>query len=43
MLLKHDVAQGAVVTWNDVDYDATKQAVVFRKEQETLFRKEMAL
>lgn len=43
MVLKHDVAQGAVVTWNDVDYDATKQAVVFRKEQETLFRKEMAL
>jgi predicted homoserine dehydrogenase-like protein len=43
MVLKHDVAEGAVVTWNDVDYDATKQAVAFRKEQEDIFRKEMAL
>jgi len=43
MVLKHDIAEGAVVTWNDVDYDATQQAVAFRQEQETLFRKEMAL
>ena len=43
MVLKHDIAQGAVVTWNDVDYDATQQAVAFRQEQEAIFRKEMAL
>ena len=42
-VLKHDIAQGAVVTWNDVDYDATQQAVAFRQEQEAIFRKEMAL
>ncbi|CAN1540543.1 COG4091 Predicted homoserine dehydrogenase [Burkholderiaceae bacterium] len=41
MVLKHDIAAGAVVTWNDVDYDATKQAVAFRREQEDVFRKEM--
>lgn len=43
MVLKRDVAEGAVVTWDDVDYDATKQAVAFRREQEAIFRKEMAL
>jgi predicted homoserine dehydrogenase-like protein len=42
MVLKRDIAQGEVVTWDDVDYDATKQAVVFRREQEAIFRKEMA-
>jgi predicted homoserine dehydrogenase-like protein len=41
MVLKRDIAAGAVVTWNDVDYDATKQAVAFRREQEDVFRKEM--
>ena len=43
MVLKRDIAEGAVVTWDDVDYDATKQAVAFRREQEAIFRKEMAL
>ena len=43
MVLKRDIAEGAVVTWDDVDYDATKQAVVIRREQEQLFRKEMKL
>jgi predicted homoserine dehydrogenase-like protein len=32
-----------VVTWDDVDYDATKQAVAIRREQEQLFRNEMKL
>ena len=41
MVLKRDIAAGEVVTWNDVDYDATKQAVAVRREQEALFRKEM--
>ena len=43
MVLKRDIAEGAVVTWDDVDYDATKQAVAIRREQEQLFRKEMKL
>jgi predicted homoserine dehydrogenase-like protein len=42
MVLKRDIAEGAVVTWDDVDYDASKQAVAFRREQEDVFRKEMA-
>jgi hypothetical protein len=41
MVLKRDIAEGAVVTWDDVDYDASKQAVAFRREQEDIFRKEM--
>lgn len=41
MVLKRDIAAGEVVTWNDVDYDATKQAVAVRREQEALFRKDM--
>jgi predicted homoserine dehydrogenase-like protein len=43
MVLKRDIAEGAVVIWDDVDYDATKQAVAIRREQEQLFRKEMKL
>ena len=41
MVLKRDIAAGDVVTWDDVDYDASKQAVAVRREQEALFRKEM--
>jgi predicted homoserine dehydrogenase-like protein len=41
MVLKRDIAEGAVVTWDDVDYDASKQAVAFRREQEDIFRREM--
>jgi predicted homoserine dehydrogenase-like protein len=43
MLLKRDIAEGEVVTWDDVDYNATQQAVAFRREQEAIFRKEMAV
>ncbi len=39
MTLKHDIPAGQVVTWDDVNYDATHQAVVFRREQEATFRK----
>ena len=41
MVLKRDIAAGAVVTWDDVDYDASQQAVAFRREQEALFRQEL--
>lgn len=41
MTLKRDIAAGEVVTWNDVAFDATTQAVAFRREQEAVFRKEM--
>ena len=41
MALQRDIAAGEVVTWDDVDFDATQQAVAFRREQEALFRKEM--
>lgn len=43
MVLKRDIAEGAVVTWDDVDYDASKQAVAFRREQEDIFRREMTV
>lgn len=43
MVLKRDIQEGVVVTWDDVDYDASKQAVAIRREQEALFRKEMKL
>lgn len=43
VVLKNDIAAGAVVTWNDVDFNATQQAVAFRREQEQLFRQEMKL
>ena len=43
MVLKHDIAAGAVVTWHDVAFDPHQQAVAFRREQEELFRKEWKL
>jgi predicted homoserine dehydrogenase-like protein len=35
--LKRDIAEGATVSWDDVDYDATSQPVKFRREMETIF------
>jgi predicted homoserine dehydrogenase-like protein len=35
--LKTDVAAGAALTWNDVDYDATDFAVKTRREMEAAF------
>ncbi len=35
--LKHDLAEGAIVSWDDVDYDATSQAVKIRREMERTF------
>jgi predicted homoserine dehydrogenase-like protein len=35
--LKRDVAAGSIVSWDDVEYDATSQAVQFRREMEKMF------
>ena len=35
--LKRDVAEGSVVSWDDVDYDRSSQAVQFRREMEKTF------
>jgi len=35
--LKRDIAEGATVSWDDVDYDANSQAVKIRREMETTF------
>ena len=35
--LKRDVAAGATVSWDDVDYDASSAAVKFRREMESVF------
>ncbi|WP_157265270.1 NAD(P)H-dependent oxidoreductase [Azohydromonas aeria] len=43
MVLRRDVAAGAVVGWDDVDFDPGRQAVRVRREQEALFRAELGL
>jgi len=43
MVLKRDIAAGEVVSWDDVDYDASKQAVQVRRAQEEMFRRELQL
>ena len=43
MVLKRDMAAGQVVSWNDVDFDATSQVVQVRREMEALFRREWML
>jgi predicted homoserine dehydrogenase-like protein len=35
--LKRDVAAGRTVSWDDVEYDASSQAVQFRREMEEVF------
>jgi predicted homoserine dehydrogenase-like protein len=35
--LRRDIAEGATVSWDDVDYDASSQAVQIRREMEKLF------
>ena len=37
MILKNDIPVGNPVRWADVDYDATKQAIAFRREMERVF------
>ncbi len=32
--VKRDIAEGSIVSWDDVDYDASSQAVQFRREME---------
>ncbi len=39
MVLKRDIPAGQPVCWSDVDYDATQQAIRFRREMEAVFRK----
>ena len=41
LVLKRDIAAGQVVSWSDVDYDSSQQAVRVRREQEALFRQEL--
>jgi predicted homoserine dehydrogenase-like protein len=46
MVLLRDIAAGEVVSWDDVRQDASvqaRQAVQVRREQETLFRRELGL
>ncbi len=43
MVLKRDIAAGEVVSWDDVDYDGSQQAVQVRRAQEDLFRQELGL
>jgi predicted homoserine dehydrogenase-like protein len=39
MVLNKDIPAGKPVCWSDVDYDATQQAIKFRREMEQLFIK----
>ncbi len=39
MVLNKDIPAGKPVCWSDVDYDATQQAIKFRREMEQLFNK----
>lgn len=43
MVLKRDMAAGQVVSWNDVDFDTSKQVVKVRLEMEDMFRREWKL
>jgi predicted homoserine dehydrogenase-like protein len=38
MILNKDIAAGQVISWKDVEYDASLQAIKVRKEMELLFR-----
>ena len=35
--LKRDLAAGSIVSWDDIEYDATSSAVAFRREMERTF------
>ncbi len=43
MVLKRDIPAGQVVSWSDVDFDASKQVVKVRLEMEEMFRREWKL
>jgi predicted homoserine dehydrogenase-like protein len=43
LVLKRDIAAGQVVSWSDVDFDTSQQAVRVRREQEAMFRQELGL
>ena len=40
MVLNKDIPAGKPVCWSDVDYDATKQAIAFRREMEKVFSRQ---
>jgi predicted homoserine dehydrogenase-like protein len=39
MTLNKDIPSGKPISWNDVDYDASMQAIQFRREMEKVFSK----
>ena len=41
--LKRDIAAGATVSWDDVEHDASSQAVQVRREMERAFGVDRAL
>jgi predicted homoserine dehydrogenase-like protein len=41
--LKRDVAEGAVVSWDDVEFDAASEAVKLRREMERAFGSGVAM
>jgi predicted homoserine dehydrogenase-like protein len=43
MVLKRDISAGHVVSWSDVDFDASSQVVKVRREMEEMFRREWKL
>lgn len=42
IMLKKDIEQGQGLSWADVQFDESVQAVAVRREMEALFRKEFA-
>ena len=38
LVLKNNIPQGQRVTWSDVEYSESNQAIKVRKEMETMFR-----
>jgi predicted homoserine dehydrogenase-like protein len=43
MVLKNDIAAGQIVSWKDVEFDASKEAIRVRREMEAIFSKEWGL
>ncbi|TLU70990.1 NAD(P)H-dependent oxidoreductase [Lichenicoccus roseus] len=39
MTLRRDIAEGDGIGWDDVEYDATRQAIQVRREMEDMFRR----
>ena len=39
MTLRRDIAEGDGIGWDDVEYEATRQAIQVRREMEDMFRR----